>query len=45
MEEKGGSPPKGYVKFPLEASHWHFQVGQLHDLLQTEAVLEITIKE
>ncbi len=37
-------PPKGELKFPLEASHWQFQVGALHGLLQTEAFWEKAIK-
>ena len=37
-------PPKGYLQFPLEASHWHFLEGPLHNLLQTEALLEIAMK-
>ena len=39
MEEKGGKAPKGYLKYPLEASHWQLQGGPLHGLLQTEAIL------
>jgi hypothetical protein len=37
--KKAGWPPKGYLKFPLEASLWLFQVGPLHNLLQAETLL------
>jgi hypothetical protein len=36
-EKKASWPPKGYLKFPLEASHRQFLGSPLHDILQTEA--------
>jgi hypothetical protein len=37
--KKARRPPEGYLKYPLEASHWQLQGGPLHGLLQTEAIL------
>jgi hypothetical protein len=43
--KKARYPPKGDLKFPLEASHWQFLESRLHDLLQIEALLGIAIDE
>jgi hypothetical protein len=42
--KKAGTPPKGYQKFALQASHRQFQIGQLHNLLQIEILLEIATR-
>jgi hypothetical protein len=44
LTKKEEMAPKGYLKFPLEASHGEFNVGPLHDLLHTEAILEMALK-